>query len=122
MRAGTLVHRIALQRKTSTYSSSGDAEETWSTLATRWAAVSPQAGDPRSEREGQEQLVAREHAVFSIRWTADVDDFSPVDRIIFPASDASVSPVPSRSVYDVLSVIEKVPRDQIDVLAMRRVG
>jgi head-tail adaptor len=119
LRAGQLDQRIALQRKAESLSDSGSPSESWSTLAERWAAVDPVQGD---ERSAAEQWVAREQVKFTIRWSSEVSDFSPLDRIVFPASDAGSSPAPIRSVYDVISVIGKGRNVQIDILAARQVG
>ena len=118
MRAGQLDQRIALQRKTDNLSSSGTPVESWSTLVERWAAVDPVVGD---ERSAAEQWIAREQVKFTIRWSTEVRDFSPLDRVVFPASDASVSPVPTRSIYDVVSVLAKGRNVEVDILAARQV-
>ena len=119
VRAGTLDVRIALRRKTSSFSSSGEEIETWTTLATRWASIDPIIGD---ERNASEQWIAREQSRFTTRWSADIDDLSPLDLVIFPAADASNSPVPSRSTYDVIAVHAKGRNDQLVILAARRVA
>lgn len=119
MRAGQLDVRIALQRKTSSLSSSGSPIDAWSTLTERWASLDALSGD---ERSAAEQWIAREQVRFVVRWSVDVADFSPLDRVIFPAPDASVSPVPYRSIYDVISVLAKGRNVEIDILAARRVA
>ena len=119
MRAGSLDRRIELQRKTTSWSSSGQPVETWSTLTQRWANYKSLTGD---ERNAAQQWIAREQVKFTIRWSSDVSDFSSLDRIIFPATDASVSPVPSRSIYDVIAVSEEGRQKGIAILAARRVG
>lgn len=119
MRAGPLDTRVALQRKAVSYSSIGEPIEVWSTLATRWAAVSPTAG---TEQNASDQWVAREQTDFLIRWSSDIADLSPLDRVICPASDASLSPVASRSVYDIMAVHELGRNESLRVRAARRVG
>lgn len=119
MRAGTLDTRIALQRKTASYSASGEPTDTWSTLAERWASINPLIGD---ERNASEQWVAREQTKFVLRWSSEVNDFSPLDQVIHPASDASISPVPSRSTYDVMAVLQQGRNEQIIIMAARRVA
>src|SRR5262245_40718184 len=100
LRAGDLDTRIAVQRKGVTYSSSGTPRETWSNLAVRSAKMRPLTGD---ERNGADQLIAREQTEFTIRWSNDVEDLSPLDRIVCPDSDASTSPIRVRSIYDVFA-------------------
>lgn len=119
MRAGTLDRRIVIQRKSTTYSSSGTPVETWSTLATRWASVKPVAGD---ERNAAEQWIASEQTQFTVRWSNDISNVSPLDEVIFPAADASNSPVPSRSIYDVMAVHEPERHVYLTIMAARRVG
>jgi len=119
LRAGDLDTRIALQRKTVTHSSSGVPVETWSTLTSRFAALRPLLGD---ERNGSEQLIAREQTEFTIRWSTDIDDLSPLDRIVCPVADASNSPISNRSIYDVFAVHEIGRHVGLKVLAARRVA
>jgi head-tail adaptor len=119
MRAGKLDVRIALQRKTTSLSPSGEPSESWVTLAERWSSIDPIQGD---ERNAAEQWIAREQAQFIVRWSQDIDDLSPLDRVIYPVSDASLSPSPSRSIYDIISVLEKGRNDQLIIQAARRVA
>lgn len=119
MRAGPLDTRIALQRKSTGYDPSGEPIESWSTLATRWADLIPVTG---SEANAADQFVAREQTRFVIRWSPDIADLSPLDRVICPASAATSSPGEKRSVYDIISVHEIGRNEQLDVLGARRVG
>jgi head-tail adaptor len=117
VRGGTLDRRVVIQRKTSAPSAAGAEVETWSTLATRWAAVRPILGD---ERTGAEQWVAREQSQFTLRWSADISDLSPLDRIVHPASAAGNSPISERAIYDVISVHQPHRNEDLVVLAARR--
>jgi head-tail adaptor len=119
MRAGTLDQRIALQRKTTDYSSSGAPIETWSTLAERWSSLDPVSG---LERSAAQQWIAREQVQFVLRWSPEVSDLSPLDQVIHPASDAASSPIPSRSVYDIMAVLAIGRNESIKIMAARRVG
>lgn len=119
MRAGTLDTRVVLQRKSTSYSSSGSPVDTWSTMATRWANVKPVTG---SERNAAEQWIAREQTQFTVRWSADIDDLSPLDRVICPAADVSDSPLSERSVYDVIAVHEPERHVNLIIIAARRVA
>lgn len=119
IRAGTLDHRIALQRKTTGHSPSGSPIDTWSTLVQRWSGVDPITGE---ERSAAQQWIAREQTKFTIRWSPEVDDLSPLDRVVFPAEDAANSPLPSRSMYDIIAVHQIGRNEQIIIMAARRVG
>lgn len=118
MRAGRLDRRVALQRRTLTYSAAGDPIETWSDLAAdRSASVAPLSGD---ERFSGEQFVAREQVEFRVRWSAAIADLSPQDRVVYPASDAGDSPVPTRSLYDIITVHEIGRHEGLAIRAARQ--
>lgn len=121
MRAGRLDRRITIQRKTLAQSTSGQEVELWNTLvARRWANVSPVSGD---ERFSAPQYAAKEQVVFSIRWSGEVADLSPLDRIIYPAIDTTVVPQPEiahRHIYDVVAVHEIGRREGLRVVTFRR--
>lgn len=119
MRAGLLDRTIVLQRKTMSYSSTGEPVEMWSNIATRRAAIDPVTGD---ERNAAQQWIAREQTKFTVRWSVEIVDLSPLDRVIFPADDASTSPTPSRSIYDIISAEIQGRNEQFVILAARRVG
>lgn len=119
MRAGILDRRVVLQRKAQSLSSSGTPTETWSTVATRWAGIRPLTGD---ERNAAQQWVAREQTRFTVRWSDDVADLSPLDRVIYPSADASNSPVPTRSIYDIIAVHELGRFEGLMITAARRVA
>lgn len=119
MRAGPLDVRLMLQRKVASYSSSGEPTETWTNLAERWASIAPVIGD---ERNASEQWVAREQTKFVVRWSAEIDDLSPLDRVIFPSADAGLSPVEMRSIYDIFSVLMQGRNEGIIIMAARRVA
>ena len=111
--------RVSLQRKTTNLSPSGAAIETWSTLATRWASASPVSGE---ERFSAPQLVARQQSEFQVRWSSDIADLSPLDRVIFPAiPDASPPPaIPNTSIFDIVEVHEIGRREGLKIIAVRR--
>jgi len=117
MRAGTLDRLVALQRKQSTASESGEPQVSWTTLAAqRWAAKMPVSG---VERYGGQQLEAREQVEFRLRWSDDIADLQPTDRIIEPAAD--VGAPPERSIYDIIAVLEIGRREALRVITARRV-
>jgi head-tail adaptor len=119
LRAGEFDTLIALQRKSVTYSSSGEPIETWSTLASRFASVRPLLGD---ERNASQQFIAKEQTEFILHWGSDINDFSPLDRVVCPGSDASSSPISARSIYDVFGVHEIGRNTGLRILAVRRVA
>jgi head-tail adaptor len=119
LRSGDLDTLVALQRKTVSHSPSGVPQETWSTLTSRFAALRPLLGD---ERNGSQQLIAREQTEFTIHWSDDIQDLSPLDRIVCPAADAASSPLNARSIYDVFGVHEIGRNTGLKVLAARRVA
>ena len=106
MRAGLMDRRITLQRKSSTPSSSGDPVVTWAALATVWANVSPVRGD---ERFTDPQYAAKEQTDFRIRYSSDVADLSPLDRILYQSAT-----------YDILAVHELGRRETLQIIAFRR--
>ena len=119
MRAGTLDTRVVLQRSTTTLSPSGSPTDAWVSLATRWAAQKPLTG---FERNGAQQWIAREQTQFTLRWSADIDDLSPLDRLVCPADDAGNSPLSNRSIYDIMAVHEPERHVSLIVMAARRVA
>ena len=52
MRAGRLRHRITIQSVGSTYDDYGDLSDSWTTLASVWASISPLSG--------KEEYIAKE--------------------------------------------------------------
>lgn len=117
MRAGTLDRLVALQRKSSSPSDSGEPQITWATLAAqRWAAKMPVSG---SERYGGQQFEALEQVEFRLRWSADIADLQPTDRVIEPAQDSALPP--ERSIYDIIAVLEIGRREALRVITARRV-
>lgn len=119
IRAGDLDTRIALQRKSTSYSPSGEPIEAWATLVERWAGLKSLSG---IEVNAADQWVGREQTQFTIRWSSEVDDLSPLDRIVCPSSGATTSPGEGRSVYDIISVHEVERNDEMRIVGARRVA
>jgi len=115
MRGGELDRRVALQRKSSTSSPSGEPQISWATIAQRWAMKQPVSG---TERFGSEQLEAREQVEFRLRWSEDIADLQPADRIIEPAADELAPPV--RSIYEIIAVLEIGRHETLRVLTARQ--
>jgi head-tail adaptor len=117
MRAGRLDRKITIQRKATTLSDTGEQEESWSSLATnRSASVMPVSG---TERFGGEQIESSQQVEFRIRWSENVADLSPLDRVVYPSSDATDSPSLGSSVYDVLAVNEIGRHEVLQIITAR---
>jgi head-tail adaptor len=119
VRSGLLDRRIVLQRRSQSYSDTGEPIELWTNVVTRWASLNPLTG---YERSTDAQWVAREQVKYVIRWSSEVDTLSPLDRIIDPYTDASESPIPPRSIYEIISVLEQGRRLSLLIMAARRVA
>lgn len=75
---------ITIQRKTDTQSGSGEPQEAWLSIAARRpAGMRPIKGQESDQANPQE--VAGEDVEFRIRYSNDVADLTPLDRIIHPA-------------------------------------
>jgi hypothetical protein len=61
------------------------------------------------ERFSQPQLVAKQQTEFGVRWSSDIADLSPLDRISYGGS-----------VWDILSVAELGRREGLKIIAVRR--
>ena len=69
MRAGELDRRIVIQQNTPTRNAAGEEVDSWGTLATVWARVSPKRG---REFFDARAVQAEAPAMFRIRYRADV--------------------------------------------------
>jgi head-tail adaptor len=68
------------------------------------------------ERFTADQFVAKQQVEFRIRYSQDVADLSPLDRIIYPASAT-----PDESdVYDIMAVTELGRREGLSIMTARR--
>ncbi|MPZ58441.1 MAG: hypothetical protein GEU91_18500 [Rhizobiales bacterium] len=120
MRAGRLDRLITIQRKTVTLSPSGEPVETWMTIAARRSAsMAPVHGD---ERYSDPQRVAQDQIEFRIRYSSNVAELTPQDRIIHPALPADLpEPEPeTRQIHDVLAVHELGRREGLRIITQRR--
>lgn len=118
MRGGRLDRKITLQRVQTTQDPAGEPEESWQPLSVgRRALVEPLPG---SEQLGGEQLRAQQQYSFTIRWSPEVADLSPLDRIVYPADFATDSPSLASSVYDIWAVNEVGRHRALQIIAVRR--
>ena len=118
MRAGKLDRLIDIQRSSSGTSSSGEVIAGWQTIVTRRAAsYAPVVG---TERFNAPQVAALQQVEFRIRYSADVASLSPLDRVVYPALDASSPPADFSRLYDILAVNEIGRREGLAIIAARR--
>jgi SPP1 family predicted phage head-tail adaptor len=113
-----LDRKIDIERATITQTASGQQIETWEKLASVLsAAVTPVRGD---ERFTSAQFVAKQQVEFLIRWSLDVADVNPLDRIIYPASSDADSPELEPQIFDIIEVGEVGRREGLKIIAARR--
>jgi head-tail adaptor len=115
-----LDRRITVLRKTETASSSGERVTVWSPLSLRRSAsMRPVRGEERFENP---TTVATDQTEFHIRYSSDVADLTPLDRIIQPALvvDEDPAEVLPRFVHDIISVQEIGRRDGLKIITLRR--
>lgn len=120
MKAGTLDRRVTLMRKTETQSASGEPIVSWGVLAgPRAASITPVSG---TERYQAPQIQAQEQVEIRIRWSQDIADLSPRDRVIYPALDPDDPPeeIADTHIYDILAAIEIGRREGWRIIATRR--
>ncbi len=87
MRAGELRHRITIQQATETPSTSGAITQTWSTVATVWAAIEALSG---REAFAAQQVNAQVSSRIRIRYRAGI---TPKMRIVFGARTFNIESV-----------------------------
>lgn len=120
MRYGRLDRKVTIQRKATTVGDDGSEVETWSDLAARrWASVNPVSGD---ERFAVPEIGANQQVEFQVRWSSNVADLTPLDRIIYPVVPLTSpeTPTPDRSIYDIAAVHEIGRRRGLRIIATRR--
>jgi head-tail adaptor len=118
MRAGRLDRKITIQRMTETQSSSGFPVEGWAAIShRRSASYRPIRGD---ERFSGEQWGASEQVEFAIRYSSDVADVSPLDRVIYPAPETDTPDPADNTIYEIMAVHEIGRREGLRLVAARR--
>lgn len=115
MRAGKLDRLIDIQRGTETQSASGAQTFTWSNLVGRWPASVERRRDPLETAQTL-QVMASDQVEFRIRYSSEVSDLSPLDRIIYPALTPPAQPQP-RDIYNIISVSEIGRREGLRIVA-----
>lgn len=115
MRAGKLDRLIDIQRGTATSSPSGAQVFTWNNLVSRWPAGLERRRDPIETAQNL-QVMASDQVEFRIRYSSEVADLSPIDRIIYPALTPPADPAP-REIYNIISVSEIGRREGLRIVA-----
>jgi hypothetical protein len=73
------------------------------------------------ERFSAPQLVAKVQVEFQVRWSSDIADLSPLDRIVFPTvpDTSPPTPIPNGSIHDIADVAEIGRREGFKIIALR---
>lgn len=106
MTAGKLDRRIILQRFSGAVNAFNEIEEVWSDLVTRWAMVSP-ISDAERVRAGA--VSATITTRFKIRYSTQVADLNPKDRVSFEGK-----------IFDIWGVKEIGRREYLEISASAR--
>jgi hypothetical protein len=137
MRAAKLDRKISILRAFNFQAEDGEPIPVWVPLPVgtdqnpyrRDAGLRPLSAD---ERFTGAQVVSLEQVEFRLRWSEDVRELSPLDRIVYPALEANEvagSPpqadlegvIRDRRQYDILGVVEVGKQDALLVTAVRRI-
>ena len=106
MRAGDLDRRIVLQRATFAPNDFNEPVATWSDLITVWAAVY-QVTDVEQFRA--QEIGAEVTTRFTIRYSSEVADLGPTDRVAFDGRE-----------YNITGVRELGRREWLEIRAVAR--
>ena len=88
--AGDLDRRITIRRATITFDAFNSPVESWADLVTVWAKrTDASAAESYRAQEIGAQITAR----FTVRWSSDVDDVNPKDRISFGGREYNITAV-----------------------------
>jgi head-tail adaptor len=120
VRAGQLDRRVTIMRATQTQSQSGAPIQTWGVIVhERAARLVPVKGD---EVRASPTVQAQQQCAFLIRYSANVADLTPRDRIVFPAISSSSPPgiIQDRDIYDVLDVELIGRKEGLKLVCQRR--
>lgn len=78
MRAGTLRHRLIVERPEVARDDTGGEVITWVRVATVWGAIEPTGG---REGLGANQILGETDTRITTRWSGAVDDLAPAWRL-----------------------------------------
>jgi SPP1 family predicted phage head-tail adaptor len=104
--AGKLDRRITLLGITGAVDDGYTSTPGWATMATVWAQYLPGAGQERTEQAERSATIVE---TFRIRWSSDVADLTPSDRLVF-----------QDRTYDIKSAVELGRREAIEIKAVAR--
>ena len=103
MRTGSLNKRITVQSYTPTGNAIGEPIKSWSTYATRWAAIEPLLG---REYWAAQQVVAENSVRFRLRYDATTAAITPKMRVSYDGR-----------LFDIQSVVN-VREQNIEIVLM----
>jgi SPP1 family predicted phage head-tail adaptor len=106
LEAGRLDRRVRIERAAVTTSDTGNNIETWAPLVTVWAQRMPQRAIEAWRAGG---TAAEMETAWRIRWSSQVADLSPRDRLRFPAADDG-------AVYEIIGVTEIGRREGLEIV------
>lgn len=89
MQAGQLRHRVTIQQNTPSRDTYGEEIESWSALATVWAAVEPLAGTERYAADGAQTLATVDTRIRIRYWSG----ITPGMRVLFGARTFDIQAV-----------------------------
>lgn len=120
MKPGRLDRLVTIQRHSTTPSDSGEPVETWAVVGAlrQYASMAPVRGEERFVRS--DQRVGLDQIEFIIRYSSDVAELEPKDRVIYPALEASSDTPTTRAIYDILAVHEVGRRQGLRIITERR--
>lgn len=114
MQAGKLDRKISIQRRADTLDDHGQPIPAWTQIgAYRWSRKEPVNG---SERFASDQFIGREQNTFEVRWTEDLADLNPKDRIVYPVTDTPAD----NEIYEIMAVHEMGRRHGLTIMTARR--
>ena len=105
--AGKMDRRITLQRATVTYDALNNPVQTWATLATVWASKEDISD---SERVAAKEVGAEITTRFQIRYSTDVSDLNPKDRLTY-----------NSDTYQIVGVKEIGRREGLEITSVARI-
>lgn len=91
MRFGSMDSRVAIQRATLTTNAYGERAESWATIATVWAEVQYKVGG--GENVQSDQVMSEQRVHFIIRYSSDVSDLKPSDRVSYKSNTYQIEGV-----------------------------
>lgn len=107
MRSGRLRHRVTIERRTTTTDAHGDQLDTWTTMATVWAAIEPLNGREYFAASGEASEVT---ARIRLRYQSELAGMTTADRVTHNGVN-----------YDIRSVINPEQRG-MELVLMCSIG